>query len=36
VLSLPIHTEMDEELLEYIAAQVKVFFEPADKAANVG
>jgi dTDP-4-amino-4,6-dideoxygalactose transaminase len=26
VISLPIHTEMEEEQLEYICAQIKTFF----------
>ena len=32
VLSLPIHTEMDEELLNYIAGNVKDFFTKSRSA----
>jgi len=34
VISLPIHTEMDEELINYIARQVKEFFTIKENAAE--
>jgi dTDP-4-amino-4,6-dideoxygalactose transaminase len=34
VLSLPIHTEMNDELLNYITAAVKSFFENAENVEN--